>query len=78
MGQQPGQGAVDDDAGHRLTLAQLRVPPLPPSQLLQLRGLSGARGSDHRECFWDRDIVYSAGSFTDTPAWPPDPPLGPH
>ena len=30
MGQQPGQGAIDDDAGHSLTLAQLRVPPLPP------------------------------------------------
>lgn len=78
MGQQPGQGAVDDDAGHSLTLAQLWVPPLTPSQLLWLLGLSRARGPDHGGCFWDRDTVHSAVPRTDAPAWPLIHPLAPH
>lgn len=78
MGQQPSQGAVDDDTGHSLTLAQLRVPSLTPCQLLWLLGLSRARGPDHGGRFWKRNTVHSAGPCTDASAWPLTSPLGPH
>lgn len=70
MGQQPCQRAVDDDTGYSLPLAQLRVPPLTPCQLLWLLGLSRARRPDHGGRFWERNTVHSAGPCTDAPAWP--------